>query len=69
MGGTGTTATNLKAAAEGETFECTDMYPSMAETAEAEGLGDIAQYFRRVGEFENEHRAEYEAALKELEQQ
>jgi len=69
MGGTGTTATNLKAAAEGETYECTDMYPAFAETAEAEGLGEVAQYFRRVGEFENEHRAAYAAALEELEQQ
>ena len=45
------------------------MYPSFAETAEAEGLGDIAQYLRRVGEYENEHRAEYVSALEELEQQ
>ena len=63
------TAANLKAAAEGESYECTDMYPQFAETAEAEGLHDIAFYFRRVGEFENEHRAEYVAALDELEKQ
>ena len=69
MGGATTTAANLKAAAEGETYECTEMYPSFAETAEAEGLHDIAFYFRRVGEFENEHRAEYVKALEELEQQ
>jgi len=69
MGGVGTTAANLKAAAEGEKYECTEMYPSFAETAEAEGLGDIAVYFRRVGEHENEHRAEYVKALEELEQQ
>ena len=68
MGGIGTTATNLRAAAEGETYECTEMYPSFAETAEAEGLDDLAQYFRRVGAYENEHRAEYLKALEELEQ-
>ena len=68
MGGVGTTSVNLKAAAEGVTYECTDMYPSFAATAEAEGLGDIAQYFRRVGSYENEHRAEYIKALEELEQ-
>jgi rubrerythrin len=69
MGGTGTTDANLRAAAEGESFECTEMYPGFAETAEAEGLHDIAVYFRRVGEYENEHRAEYVKALEELEQQ
>jgi rubrerythrin len=69
MGVVGTTAGNLKAAAEGESYECTEMYPSFADVAEAEGLGDIAQYFRRVGEFENKHRAEYVKALEELENQ
>lgn len=69
MGGAGTTETNLKAAAEGEGYECTEMYPEFAETAEAEGLHDIAVYFRRVGEFENEHRQEYLKALEELEGQ
>jgi ferredoxin hydrogenase len=68
MGSVGTTAANLKAAAEGETYECTDMYPSFAQTAEAEGLDDVAQYFRRVGAYENDHRAEYVKALEELEQ-
>jgi rubrerythrin len=68
MGGFGSTTENLKAASEGEGYECTEMYPSFAETAEAEGLSDIAQYFRRVGEYEQEHRAAYLAALEELEQ-
>jgi rubrerythrin len=69
MAGAATTAENLKAAAAGESYECTEMYPDFAKTAEAEGLHDIAFYFRRVGEFEDEHRAEYVRALKELEQQ
>lgn len=68
MGGVGHTEANLKAAAAGETYECTEMYPSFAEIAESEGLGDIAMYFRRVGEYENEHRAWYVEALEELEQ-
>jgi rubrerythrin len=66
IAGASSTADNLRAAAAGETFECTEMYPSFAETAEAEGLTDIAQYFRRVGDYENEHRAAYLAALEEL---
>jgi len=69
MGGVGTTAENLAAAAEGESYEFTDMYPGFAETAEDEDLPDIAQFFRRVGEYENEHRDQYVAALEELEQQ
>ena len=35
--GVGTTAENLKAAIEGETFEYTKMYPPMVAEAEAEG--------------------------------
>lgn len=67
MSGATATAANLRAAAEGEGYECTEMYPSFAETAEAEGFDDIAFYFRRVGAYENEHRVAYGAALEELE--
>jgi rubrerythrin len=69
IGGASTTADNLKAAAAGEDYECTDMYPEFAKIAEDEGLDDIAHYFRRVGYYESEHRAEYLKALEELEQQ
>jgi rubrerythrin len=37
MGGVGTTAENLQAAIEGETYEYKEMYPPMLKTAEAEG--------------------------------
>jgi ferredoxin hydrogenase len=67
IGGFGTTAENLKAASEGEDFECTEMYPEFSATAEAEGLDAIAGYFRSVGRFEKEHREGYLAALAELE--
>lgn len=66
MGGFGATAANLTAARAGEDNEATDMYPGFAETAEAEGYPEIAQYFRRVGAFEAEHRADYDAALEDL---
>jgi len=68
MGGFGTTAENLKAASEGEGYECTEMYPDFAAIAEAEGFDVIAGYFRKVGGFEKGHREEYLAALAELEQ-
>ncbi len=42
------------------------MYPSFAETAEAEGYPEIASYFRSVGRYEGEHKGEYLAALEEL---
>jgi rubrerythrin len=67
MGGFGTTAQNLKAASEGEGYECTEMYPEFAETADAEDLGVIASYFRSVGRFEKQHRDGYLAALEDLE--
>lgn len=67
MGGAGSTAENLRAAVEGEGYEFREMYPSFAEQAEAEGFPEVAFYFRRVGSFEGEHRAAYEAALAELE--
>jgi len=67
MGGFGTTAENLKAAAAGEDYECTEMYPQFADAADAEGLTDIASYFRSVGRYEKLHRQGYLAALEELE--
>ena len=67
MGGAGSTAENLRAAVEGEGYEFREMYPTFAEQAEAEGFPEVAFYFRRVGSFEGQHRAAYEAALAELE--
>lgn len=66
MGGFGDTAENLAAAAEGEDYETVDMYPKMAEEAEAEGFADIAAYFRAVGRFEASHRDEYRKATESL---
>ena len=42
LGGIGTTAENLKAAAEGENYEWTDMYDRMAKEADQEGFADLA---------------------------
>ena len=67
MGGFGKTRANLEQAAEGEDYECQDMYPSFAETAEEEGFRDIAFYFKSVGRYEAEHREDYRKALEELE--
>jgi rubrerythrin len=66
MSGYGDTKTNLKAAVDGEAYENKDMYPTFADEAEAEGYTEIAHYFRRVGEYEGQHRAAYEKALGEV---
>ncbi len=55
----GTTAENLKAAAEGENEEWTDLYPSFADIAEAEGFPVIAATFRKIAKVEAEHEKRY----------
>lgn len=67
VGGYGSTAENLVAASAGEDHEQMDMYPQMAETAEAEGFPEIAFYLRQVGKFEGEHSQGYVDAKQELE--
>ena len=54
-----TTTENLKAAADGENYEWTDMYESFAKTAEEEGFTELATKFRMVGAIEKEHEARY----------
>ena len=51
--GIGNTAENLKAAAEGENYEWTQMYKQMADEADAEGFTEIARQMRAVAEVEH----------------
>ena len=53
------TEENLKAAAEGEHFEWTDMYARMAKEAKEEGFDRIAYLFEAVGKIEKEHEERY----------
>ena len=53
------TEENLKAAAEGENYEWTDMYDRMAKEAKEEGFDKIAYLFEQVGKIEKEHEARY----------
>ena len=53
--GVPSTIENLKAAAEGENFEWTDMYARMAKEAREEGFMEIAAKFELVGKIEKEH--------------
>ena len=68
LGGIGTTAENLMAAAEGEHDEWTSMYKRMAEEAREEGFHRIADLFAAVGEIEKSHYERYLKLLKNLEE-
>ncbi len=61
------TIENLKAAANGENCEWTDMYPRMAKEAREEGFDDIAYLFESVAAIEKEHEERYRKLLKNIE--
>jgi len=61
--GVGSTAENLKAALDGETFEFTKMYPKMIEEAEAEGNKQAQRSFHYANEVEKIHGGLYQKAL------
>ena len=65
--GIGSTPDNLKAAAEGENYEWTDMYATFAKEARAQGFDDIAFLFEQVGAIEKEHEARYLKLLSNVE--
>ena len=65
--GIGDTSANLKAAADGENFEWTDMYEGFAKTAEEEGFPELADKFRKVGAIEKHHEERYRALLHNVE--
>ncbi len=69
LGGIGTTAQNLKGAAEGENYEWTNMYAEFAKTADEEGFPELAAKFRLVAEIEKHHEERYRALLKNVEMQ
>jgi len=58
-GKVGTTLENLQAAAEGENYEHTDMYPGFARVAREEGFNAIAKLFEMVSVAEKQHEKRY----------
>ena len=66
LGGIGTKEENLKAAAEGENYEWTDMYKGFAETARKEGFERIAFLFEEVAKIEKEHEERYRKLLQNV---
>ncbi len=62
----GSTLENLEAAASGENYEHTEMYPSFAEIAEKEGFPEIACVFRSIAIAEKQHEKRYKALAENI---
>jgi rubrerythrin len=61
------TKENLKAAASGENYEHTKMYPDFARVAEEESFQEIASVFRAIAVAERQHEKRYLALLENIE--
>ena len=62
----GTTKENLKAAAEGENEEWTDLYPEFARVAKEEGFPEIATAYKMIAKVEAEHERRYLKLLQNI---
>ena len=62
----GTTAENLEAAANGEKYEYTQMYPSFAETAKKEDLQKISVKLLAIAKAEEHHEERYKKILEQV---
>ncbi len=63
----GTTLQNLKAAAEGENEEWTELYPEFAKIADEEGFPQVASAFRMIAKVEKAHEERYKKLYENLE--
>ncbi|NQV15052.1 rubrerythrin family protein [bacterium] len=63
----GTTLENLKAAAAGEEYEWTIMYPEFAKIAREEGFKQIASAFETIAVAEKQHGKRYKDLAENLE--
>ncbi|MCF6365913.1 MAG: rubrerythrin family protein [Bacteroidales bacterium] len=63
----GTTLENLKAAADGENEEWTELYPEFAKIADEEGFKEVAVAFRMIAKVEKEHEERYRTLYNNLE--
>jgi len=64
----GTTLENLKAAADGENEEWTELYPEFARIAEEEGFKEIANVFKMIAKVEKAHEERYRTLYKNLDE-
>ncbi len=67
MGGIGSTGDNLKAAAAGEHYEFTSMYPGFIEQAKTEKNNKATLSFTQANAVEKIHHELYQQAIKSLE--
>jgi rubrerythrin len=63
----GDTKENLRAAAAGENYEHTKMYPEFAIVAEKDGFQEIASVFRAIAVAERQHEKRYLNLLENME--
>lgn len=63
----GTTLENLKAAADGELEEWSELYPEFAQIAEEEGFADIAATYKAIAKVEQAHENRYRKLYNNLE--
>ncbi len=63
----GSTLENLKAAAAGEHYEQSEMYPGFAKVAREEGFEDIAKVFEAIAVAERFHEKRYNALAANIE--
>jgi len=63
----GTTLENLRAAAEGEEYEWSEMYPAFAKVAKEEGFNQIAAAFEAISVAEKQHGKRYKELADNLE--
>ncbi len=62
------TIENLRAAAEGENEEWSELYPEFAKVAQEEGFDEIASLFTRIAVIEKHHQERYSKLADEVEQ-
>lgn len=67
LGGVKSTAENLQAAIDGETYEFTTMYPGFIKEAEEEAASQAKKAFYNANEAEKVHAGLYKKALAALE--
>ena len=62
----GTSLENLKASAEGENEEWTELYPEFAKIAEEEGFKEVASVFKLIAKVEKAHEDRFTTLYKNL---
>ena len=67
VAGIHSTSENLATCIEGENYEWTDMYPTMAKEAREEGFDKIADLFEGVAAIEKDHEERYKALRENIE--